>query len=96
VSNSERKTKIESPAMISKSWRTQRRPIEARLQGHAHRVKATDRGAQGAGQILTRNPAAVLAEATAWFARRSDPRFRTPGSRHVSDCICKNSCFAAS
>jgi hypothetical protein len=42
VSNSERrKTKVETPPMVSKSRRT-RRPIEARLQGHPLRVNAAD------------------------------------------------------
>jgi hypothetical protein len=49
MSNSERrKTKVETPPMVSKtrrtppivskSRRTQRRPIEARLQGHARHL----------------------------------------------------------
>jgi tripartite-type tricarboxylate transporter receptor subunit TctC len=44
MSNSERrKTKIETPPIVSKSRRTQRRrPIEARLQGHPLRVNAAD------------------------------------------------------
>jgi tripartite-type tricarboxylate transporter receptor subunit TctC len=43
VSNSERrKTKVETPPIVSKSRRTQRRPIEAKLQGHPLRVNAAD------------------------------------------------------
>ena len=43
VSNSRRlKTKVETRPMVSKSRRTQRRPIEARLQGHPLRVNAAD------------------------------------------------------
>ena len=43
MSNSERrKIKVEAPPMVSKSRRTQRRPIEARLQGHPLRVNAAD------------------------------------------------------
>jgi hypothetical protein len=42
VSNSERrKTKVETPPMVPKSRRTQRRQIEATPQGHQLRVKAT-------------------------------------------------------
>jgi tripartite-type tricarboxylate transporter receptor subunit TctC len=41
VSNSERrKTKVETPPIVSKTRRTQRRPIEARLQGHPLGVNA--------------------------------------------------------
>jgi tripartite-type tricarboxylate transporter receptor subunit TctC len=43
VSNSERrKTKVETPPIVSKSRRTQRRPIEARLPGHPLGVNAAD------------------------------------------------------
>ena len=43
MSNSvRRKTKVETPPMVSKTRRTQRRPIEARLQGHPLRVNAAD------------------------------------------------------
>jgi tripartite-type tricarboxylate transporter receptor subunit TctC len=43
MSNSERrKTKVETPPIVSKTRRTQRRPIEARLQGHPLRVNAAD------------------------------------------------------
>jgi tripartite-type tricarboxylate transporter receptor subunit TctC len=43
VSNSKRrKTKAEAPPIVSKSRRTQRRLIEARLQGHPLRVNAAD------------------------------------------------------
>jgi hypothetical protein len=37
-----RKTKVETSPIVSKTWRTQPRPIEARLQGHPLRVKATE------------------------------------------------------
>jgi tripartite-type tricarboxylate transporter receptor subunit TctC len=43
MSNSvRRKTKVETPPIVSKTRRTQRRPIEARLQGHPLRVNAAD------------------------------------------------------
>jgi tripartite-type tricarboxylate transporter receptor subunit TctC len=43
MSNSvRRKTKVETPPMVSKTRRTQRRPIEARLQGQPLRVNAAD------------------------------------------------------
>jgi tripartite-type tricarboxylate transporter receptor subunit TctC len=42
VSNNERrKTKVETPPMVSKSQRTQRRLVGARLHGHPLKVKAT-------------------------------------------------------
>ena len=37
-----RKSRVETPTIVSKSRRTQRRPIEARLQGHPLRVNAAD------------------------------------------------------
>src|SRR5262249_56585463 len=43
VSNSKRrKAKAETRPIVSKTRRTQRRPIEARLQGHPLRVNAAD------------------------------------------------------
>ena len=43
MSNSaRRKTKVETPPIVSKTRRTQRRPVEARLQGHPLRVNAAD------------------------------------------------------
>ena len=44
MSNSvRRKTKVETPPLlVSKGRRTQRRPIEPRLQGHPLRVNAAD------------------------------------------------------
>jgi tripartite-type tricarboxylate transporter receptor subunit TctC len=43
MSNSvRRKTKVETPPIVSKTGRTQRRPIEARLQDHPLRVNAAD------------------------------------------------------
>jgi tripartite-type tricarboxylate transporter receptor subunit TctC len=43
MSNSERrKTKVETPPMVSKTRRTQRRLVGARLQGHPLRVNAAD------------------------------------------------------
>jgi tripartite-type tricarboxylate transporter receptor subunit TctC len=43
MSNSERrKTKVETSPIVSKSLRTQRRPIQAGLQGHPLRVNAAD------------------------------------------------------
>jgi tripartite-type tricarboxylate transporter receptor subunit TctC len=42
VSNGKRRTtKVETPPMVSKSWRTQHRLVGARLHGHPLRVKAT-------------------------------------------------------
>jgi hypothetical protein len=37
-----RKTKVETPPLVSKSRRTQRRLIEPRLQGHPLRLNAGD------------------------------------------------------
>jgi hypothetical protein len=43
MSNSERrKTKVETPAVVSKTRRTQRRLVGARLQGYPLRVNAAD------------------------------------------------------
>jgi hypothetical protein len=43
MSNSERrKTKIETPPIVSKSRRTHRRLVVARLHGHPLRVNATN------------------------------------------------------
>ena len=43
MNNSERrKTKVETPPIVSKTRRTKHRPIEARLQGHPLRVNAAD------------------------------------------------------